>query len=97
MGRFVWLGVIGLGGVVFRCPIGGSCGRCPWCCQAAGGGGVVRLGVEVGGSAVVSLSLTPSPVSAGWRVCVPGAVGALACRVGFFWEGGVVCSPLCPP
>ena len=28
-GRFFWLGVVGLGGVVSRCPIGGSRGRRP--------------------------------------------------------------------
>ena len=41
VGRFFWLGVFGLGGVVSRCPISGSPGCRPCCCLA---GGVACLG-----------------------------------------------------
>ena len=33
---YAWRNVFGLGGVVSRCPISGSCGCCLWCCLAGG-------------------------------------------------------------
>ena len=70
VGSFVWLGVVRLGGVVFRCPTGGSCGRHPWCRLA--GGGLSASAFWVGGFAVVWLSLPLSSVPPGWRLCVRG-------------------------
>ena len=70
VGRFVWLGVIRLGGVVLRCPIGGSRGRPPWCRWA--GKGLSGSASGVRGFAVVLLSLPLSSVPPWWWVCVDG-------------------------
>ena len=87
VGRLVWLKFVRLGGVVFRCPIGRSRGRRPWCRQAAGG--LSASALWPCGFLVVSLSLLLSCVPAGWWVCVCGAGGGVwpipICRlVGFF-------------
>ena len=92
------LGVVRLGGVVFRCAIGESCGRRPWCCLAQGWLSGLALGVCV--FAVVWLSLPLYSVPPGWQLCLCGVgrgaqpfpfrrwVGFPRFPVAFFWGGG---------
>ena len=101
VGRFVLLGVVRLGGMVFQCPIGGSRERPPWCCQASGGLSASALGVR--GFTVVWLSLLLPSVPPGWQLCfrrVGCAVLPFSIRrwvrfprfpvvLVFFWGGGV--------
>ena len=86
VGRFFWLGVFGLGGVILRCPFGGSRGCRLWCCLA---GGVARLrgvGALLRGCATVPSAFLLSL----WPAGVPSWVGGVSPLPCFLFFKGVV-------
>ena len=102
---FCWLGVVGLGGVVSRCPIRGSRGRRPWCRLAGMGGCPPRWSSSVAWRLCGCLSCLPQLPLAGGCALV-GWIGLYGCflLVGgwnfrpslsfLFWEGGCLFLPL---
>ena len=104
--RFVWLGVIRLGEVVFRCPIGGSRGRRPWYRQAGGGCRPRRWGCVSSGLRGCSSRFPPFRLDGGCAFVVCGGPFSRFLFLGrwgfppfpvvlvFFWGGGV--SPVPP-